>query len=65
MTDQKKGERKGGGVAETSYIAADPASARRRRLTAVRKQVMGQTHVGGLFVRTVGLARAKTKDRHG
>ena len=36
MTDQKKGEREGAGAAETSHIAADPAPARRRRLTAAR-----------------------------
>ena len=38
MTEQKKVEREGAGVAETSHIAADPAPARRRRLTAARKQ---------------------------
>ena len=38
MTEQKKVERKGAGAAETSHIAADPAPARRRRLTAARKQ---------------------------
>ena len=38
MTDQKKFDREGGGAAETSHIAADPALARRRRLTAARKQ---------------------------
>lgn len=38
MTDQKKVEREGAGAAETSHIAADPAPARRRRLTSARKQ---------------------------
>ncbi len=38
MTGQKKVEREGAGTAETSHIAADPAPARRRRLTAARKQ---------------------------
>ena len=38
MTGQKKVEREGTGVAETSDIAADPAPARRRGLTAARKQ---------------------------
>lgn len=38
MTDQKKVEREGSGAAETSHIAADSDSARRRRLTAARKQ---------------------------
>lgn len=36
--DQKKVEREGAGAAETSHIAAGPAPARRRRLTAARKQ---------------------------
>ena len=38
MTEQKKVEREGAGASETSHIAADPAPARRRRLTAARKQ---------------------------
>ncbi len=38
MTEQKKVEHEGAGAAETSNIAADPAPARRRRLTAARKQ---------------------------
>ena len=38
MTEQKKVDREGAGSAETPHIAADPAPARRRRLTAVRKQ---------------------------
>ena len=38
MTEQKKVEREGAGAAETSHIAADPAPAWRRRLTAARKQ---------------------------
>ena len=38
MTEQKKVDRAGAGTAETSHIAADPAPARRRRLTAARKQ---------------------------
>ena len=38
MTEQKKVEREGAGAAETSRIAADPAPAQRRRLTAARKQ---------------------------
>ena len=38
MTEQKKVEREGARAAETSHIAADPAPARRRRLTAARKQ---------------------------
>ena len=38
MTDQKNVEREGAGAAETSDIAADAAPARRRRLTAARKQ---------------------------
>ncbi len=38
MTEQRKVEREGSGAAETSHIAADPAPARRRRLTATRKQ---------------------------
>jgi transposase-like protein len=38
MTEQKKVEREGAGSAETSHIAADPTPARRRRLTAARKQ---------------------------
>ena len=38
MTEQKKVEREGAGAAETSHIAADPAPARRRRLTSARKQ---------------------------
>ena len=38
MMEQKKVERAGVGAAETSHIAADPAPARRRRLTAARKQ---------------------------
>ncbi len=38
MMEQKKVERAGVGAAETSHIAADPAPARRRRLTATRKQ---------------------------
>ena len=38
MTEQKKVEREGAGAVETSHIAADPAPARRRRLTAARKQ---------------------------
>ena len=38
MTEQKKVEREGAGAAETSHIAAGPAPARRRRLTAARKQ---------------------------
>lgn len=38
MTDQKKVEREGAGAAETSHIAAEPAPARRRRLTAAWKQ---------------------------
>ena len=38
MKERKKVDRAGGGSAETSHIAADPAPARRRRLTAVGKQ---------------------------
>ena len=38
MTDQKNVEREGAGAGETSDIAADAAPARRRRLTAARKQ---------------------------
>ncbi len=38
MTEQEKFEREGAGAAETSNFAADPALARRRRLTAARKQ---------------------------
>ena len=38
MTDQKNVEREGAGASETSDIAADAAPARRRRLTAARKQ---------------------------
>jgi len=38
MTDQKNVEREGAGAAETSDMAADAAPARRRRLTAARKQ---------------------------
>ena len=38
MTEQKKVEREGARAAETSHVAADPAPARRRRLTAARKQ---------------------------
>ena len=38
MTEQRKVEREGSGAAETSHIAADPDPARRRRLTATRKQ---------------------------
>ena len=38
MTEQKKVEREGAGVAETSHIAAYPAPGRRRRLTAARKR---------------------------
>ena len=38
MMDQKNVERGGAGAAETSDIAADPASVRRRRLTAAKKQ---------------------------
>ena len=38
MTEQKKVEREGAGAAETSRIAAGPAPAHRRRLTAARKQ---------------------------
>ena len=38
MMEQKKVEREGAGVAETSDIAAYPAPGRRRRLTAARKQ---------------------------
>ncbi len=38
MTEQKKVEREGAGAAETSNIAAGPAAAPRRRLTAARKQ---------------------------
>ncbi|MCY4168614.1 MAG: hypothetical protein OXD36_11290 [Rhodobacter sp.] len=38
MTDQEKIERGGAGSAETLHIAADPAQARRRRLTASRTQ---------------------------
>ena len=38
MTEQKKVEREGVGAAETSHIAAGLAPARRRRLTAARKQ---------------------------
>ena len=41
MTEQKKVEREGAGVAETSDIAAYPAPGRRRRLTAARKQAGG------------------------
>lgn len=38
MTEQKKIEVAGCGAAETSHIAASTAPARRRRLTAARKQ---------------------------
>ena len=38
MTEQQKVNREGAGAAETSHIVADPAPARRRRLTAARKQ---------------------------
>lgn len=38
MTEQKKVDGEGAGAAETSAIAAGPAPARRRRLTAARKQ---------------------------
>ena len=38
MTEQKRVDREGAGAAETSHIAADPAPAQRRRLTAARKQ---------------------------
>ena len=38
MTEQKKVEREGAGVGEISHIAAEPAPARRRRLTAALKQ---------------------------
>ena len=38
MTEQKKVEREGAGVAETSDIAAYPAPGRRRRLMAARKR---------------------------
>ena len=38
MTDEKKVEREGAGAAKASHIAADPAPAQRRRLTAARKQ---------------------------
>ena len=38
MTVQKRVERQGAGAAETTHIVADPAPARRRRLTAARKQ---------------------------
>ena len=38
MTVQKQVERQGAGAAETTHIAADSAPARRRRLTAARKQ---------------------------
>ena len=34
MTEQKKVDCEGAGASETSHIAADPAPARRRRLTA-------------------------------
>ena len=38
MMEQKKAGGEGAGAAERSHIAADPAPARRRRLTAARKQ---------------------------
>ena len=38
MTEQKKVDRAGAGAAKTSHIAADPAPARQRRLTAARKR---------------------------